>query len=217
MATRERAIDRGSARGEWLLRLIGTEIRLARRNLGLSLRAVAAEVGISKTELARIERGLAPWVSLVVLAKVCAVVGLDLSARAYPGGTPLRDARHTRLLAKLRARLHASLRWMSEVPMPDERDQRSWDGVIVGPGWWYGVEAELNPFDGQATLRRIGAKLRDSNAAGVILLMPDTRQTRIFRREFVSLLAADYPMPARVALARLAAGEQPGGSAIVIL
>ena len=46
----------------------------------------------------RIERGETASVSLLRLAELCAVVGLDLSARAYPGGRPLSDARHARQL-----------------------------------------------------------------------------------------------------------------------
>jgi transcriptional regulator with XRE-family HTH domain len=217
MATRERPVDSGRERGRDLIRKIGKEIRLARRNGGLSVQSVAGEVGISAMDMSRIERGLAPWVSLTLLATICAVVGLDLSAKTYPGGQPLRDARHARLLARFRNLLHPSLRWMTEVPLPSERDQRSWDGVVVGPGWYYGTEAETNPIDGQALCRRLQLKRRDGGVSGVILLLPDTRQTRAFRREFADLLVADYPVSGRRALASLAEGSEPGGGAIVVL
>lgn len=51
----------------------------------------------------------------------------------------------------------------------------------------------------------------------MILLLPDTRQARMFRREFADLLTADFPVSARLALDRLAAGADPGGSAVVII
>lgn len=217
MATRERPVDRGRERGRDLMRALGKDIRQARRGLGLSLRFVAAQVGISAMELSRIERSLAPWVSIYLLATICAVVGLDLSARTYPGGQALRDGRQARLLVKLRQRLHAALGWSTEVPLPIVGDQRAWDGFIRGPGWRYGAECERNPTDGQALCRRIRLKLRDSGVDGVILLLPDTRRTREFRRQFADLLATDYPVPGRLALKRLAAGEDPGGSAIVVI
>ena len=217
MATRERAVHRGAQRGRDLLRAIGREIRLARRGLGLSLEFVARAVGISASELSRIERGMAEWASLVVLAKLSAVVGLDLAVRAYPGGPPIRDLRHGRLLNRLRALLHASLRWALEVPLPNPGDQRAWDAMIRGDGWRFGVEAELNPIDGQALIRRLMLKRRDGGVDGVILLLPDTRQARLFRREFADLLATDFPVPARLALARLAKGLHPGGSALTII
>jgi transcriptional regulator with XRE-family HTH domain len=217
VATRERAIDRGHERGRDLIRSLGKEIRLARRGLGLSLRSVTVEVGISVTELSRIERGLAPWVSVSVLAGVCAVVGLELSARTYPGGQPLRDGRHAALLERFRRTLHPSLRWRTEVPLPYRGDRRAWDGMISGPAWRYGVEAERSPLDGQAVTRRLQLKRRDGGVDGAILLLPDTRTTRAFRRAFADLLAADFPVSGRVALERMSAGADPGGSAIVVL
>lgn len=178
---------------------------------------VAREVGISVAYLSRIERGLKPAVSLVLLAELCEVVGLELSARAFPGGRPLRDARHARLLAAFRRLLHASLRWSTEVPLPIVGDKRGWDAMVGGPGWRYGVEVETNPTDGQATVRRIQLKARDGQVNGVILVMPDTRQTRAFRREYADLLATDFPVTPRRALELLAAGVDPGGSCVVVL
>lgn len=199
------------------MREVGREIRLARRSLGLSLASVAAAAGTSAATLSRIERGQSRDVSLVLLAKACAVVGLDLSVRAFPGGQPLRDARHARLLARFRSKLHPSLSWSTEVPLPNPGDQRAWDGLVRGTAWRYGTEAEMNPSDGQMVCRRLQLKRRDGGVDGVILLLPDTRQTRAFRREFADLLATDYPVSGRHALERLAAGADPGGSAVVVL
>jgi transcriptional regulator with XRE-family HTH domain len=216
VVTKQRAVDRGTARGRDLIRVIGGEIRLARTRLGLSIAAVAREVGISPAELSRIELAQAEWVSVVVLARICAVVGLDLSARAYPGARPLRDSRHAALLSRFHARIHAAVGWSMEVPLPNPGDQRAWDGMIRGSGWRYGVEAEISPIDGQALLRRLTLKQRDGGVDGVILLLPDTRQARDFRREFASLLATDFPVSG-IALRRLAAGLDPGGNAIVVI
>lgn len=217
MTTRERAVNRGNAAGTKAVQRICDEIRRARRSLGLSLKAVAAEARLSVAELSRIERALVPGVSLVRLAQLCAVVGLDLSARTYPGGPPLRDARHGRLLAKLKARVHAVLGWATEVPLPNPGDQRAWDAMIRGSGWRYGVECEMNPIDGQALLRRLTLKQRDGAVDGVILLLPDTRQTRLFRREFADLLTVQFPVRSSMALSRLAAGRSLGGSTIIVL
>lgn len=200
-----------------MLRVIGNEIRLARTRLSLSIRVVSREVGISPAELSRIERARAEWVKVIVLARLCAVVGLDLTARAYPGSRPLRDARHAQQLGRLKARLDASLRWSTEVPLPIPGDQRAWDAMISGTGGSYGVEAELNPIDGQALLRRLALKQRDGAVDGVILLVPDTRQAREFRRQFGPLLEADFPIQPRLALARLAAGNRPDGNTVVVL
>lgn len=89
--------------------------------------------------------------------------------------------------------------------------------MIRGDGWRYGTEAELNPIDGQALIRRLTLKQRDGRVDGVILLLPDTRQARLFRREFADLLATDFPIPARLAMVRLANGLDPGGNAMVVI
>jgi transcriptional regulator with XRE-family HTH domain len=217
MVAKQRAVDRGTERGLRLIRTIGAEIRLARQRLGLSLHSVAAAVGISGPELSRIERAKAEWVSLLSLARLCSVVGLDLTARAYPGGSAVRDARHGRLLVRFHGLIQASLSGADEVPFPNPGDQRAWDAMIRGDGWRYGVEAELNPIDGQALLRRLNLKQRDGMVDGVILLLPGTRQVRLFRREFAEQLASKFPVRQAIALRRLAAGQDPGGSTIVTL
>ena len=153
MATSERAADRGKSKAIGALRAIGSDIRLARRSRGLSLEVVARELKLSAAELSRIERAQVEGASLVVLGQLCAVVGLDLAARTYPGGSPIRDARHGRLLMRLHHGIHPGLGWALEVPFPNPGDPRAWDALIKGEDWRYGVEAELNPIDGQALIQ----------------------------------------------------------------
>ena len=217
MATGERRSDRGTSRGWSLALTLGREIRLARRSLGLSQAVVAEAIGLSGPTLSRLERGIAPAVPLITLARACEIVGLELSARAFPGGRPIRDARHGRLLGRFHGRLHSSLGWGTEVPLPGTGDPRAWDGMVSGSGWRYGTEAELNPIDGQALLRRLNLKRRDGRVDGVLLLLPDTRASRAFRREFAELLEADFPVPGIRALKLLSIGADPGGSAIIVL
>ena len=73
------------------------------------------------------------------------------------------------------------------------------------------------PSDGQATLRRLTLKQRDGGMDGVILLLPDTRQTRTFIRAFGTMLRATFPVPGATALRRLANGEDPLGSALIVI
>jgi hypothetical protein len=58
---------------------------------------------------------------------------------------------------------------------------------------------------------------RANELDGVILLMPDTRQTRAFRGEFADELKTIFTVPARSALRSLSNGLNPGGNALVIL
>jgi hypothetical protein len=52
---------------------------------------------------------------------------------------------------------------------------------------------------------------------GVILVLPNTRRTRIFLQEAGVLLAGSHPVDGARALELLGAGVSPGGSAIVVI
>ena len=181
------------------------------------MRAVAAAVGVAPATIWRFENGRTPRVSILLVARILAVVGLDLSIRAFPGPDVLRDGAHVALLARFRRRLHPSLRWSSEVPLPNAGDRRRWDGVVRGPGRRYGTEAETGPQDAQALAGRLELKRRDGGVDGILLVLSDTRRVRIFLAAAEGLLGSHFPVPGRVALERLAAGQDPGGSSIIVV
>jgi transcriptional regulator with XRE-family HTH domain len=217
MAPKERAVDRGSRLARRLLIELGREIREARLASGLTQAQVALACGLAPSYISRIERGMAPGVSVYHLARILSVVGLDLTARAYPAGSPVRDAGHLALLGRLRARISPTLEWRTEVPLPLPGDLRAWDGRIGGPGFRCGVEAEMRPRDLQALDRRLSLKKRDGGVDHVVLVLADTRANRALMREFGDALRVNYPLDRRVALAALEAGRDPGGSAIILL
>lgn len=103
------------------------------------------------------------------------------------------------------------------MPLPDHRDQRAWDGLVRGPSFRFGVEAETAPRDAQALTRRILTKARDGEVDGVILLVRATLQTRRFLAEAGDWLTGSFPMDGGRALELLAAGVTPGGNAVVVL
>jgi hypothetical protein len=184
---------------------------------GLSLKYVGAAVGLSESQLSRIERGLVAGTSIAQWAQLFAVVGLELSVRAFPGGTPLRDQAQVALLNQFRTFLHRTWRWATEVPLPIPGDARAWDGMLSGPDCRYGVEAETAPKDSQALVRRVQLKMRDGEVDGVILLLPRTRRTRDFVEAAAGTLGPLFPIAGARALELLRAGVDPGGSAIVTL
>jgi hypothetical protein len=217
MAARTRPVDRGSDRARLALSTLGRELRAARTERGLSLAAVGAVVGISASQTSRIERGRAPNVSIWQMTRLMTTVGLDLAIKAFPGGQPVRDAAQVALLTRFRSRLHPTLRWATEVPLPVQGDQRAWDAVVPGAGWRFGIEAETAPTDVQALLRRIALKHRDSGLDGVILVLGSTRRTRALVTGARDLLASAFPVPGRRALELLAAGVALQGNALVVI
>ena len=167
--------------------------------------------------MSRIERGLALDVSIQRLADLLATVGLELSVRTYPGGSPLRDRAHLALLGRLRSGHPAEAAWRSEVPLPDPRDQRTWDAVVSYRGIRVGIEAETRPRDIQDLQRRLALKKRDGRVDRVVLLMADTRHNRALMRDHAEQLAGSFPIPGREALARLRAGHDPGGDTVILM
>ncbi len=223
MPTRERPIDRATQIAHHDVSRVGEELRTARVGSGLSLRFVGKRVGRSATQVMRIERGLVPNVSVRQMARIGGVVGLDVRLRAYPGPDPVRDTAQVKLLGRLEARLHDSLKFRTEVPLPIEGDQRAWDGWISGfedrpdRGSGLPVDAETRLHDVQALLRRLALKVRDSGVDQVLLVLADTRTNRYALAHADPILAATFPVSPRQALAALAAGRHPGGSAVIFL
>lgn len=215
MGTRERPSDRGRRRARDALNRVASDVRGARLGAGLSLRDVAAAVGIDHAWLWRFERRQRDM-TLDDLSAVCQVPGLDLTLRAYPAGDALRDAAHVRLLGRMHKRLHPSLRWSTEVPLPVPGDLRAWDAMIRGQGWQLAVEAETVIHDVQALERKLTLKFRDGGADHVALLVADTRRNR---EAIASAPAAfaDLPLRNRQVLRNLEAGRDPGASGLVIL
>ena len=215
MATRERPRDRGRRRAREGRIRAAAELRTARTGAGLSLRAVGAAAGVDHARLWRFERGRCE-LGLEEIGAVAAVVGLDLSIRLYPASDPIRDVAHARLLQRFRAELHHGLRWHTEVPFPSPGDLRSWDAVTGGTDWRVGVEAETVVDDTQALDRKVSIKRRDGMVDHVTLLVADTARNR---RNLAAAPAAfaDLPLGTRATLRALRAGQDPGGSGIVIL
>ena len=188
----------------------------ARVGAGLSLRAVGAAAGVDHVQIWKVEHGRPSGLGLEAIGAIAAVVGLDLRLRAFPAGDPIRDAGQQRLLQRLRARIHPTLRWRTEVPLPIEGDLRAWDARIAGPGWHSVVEAETVVADVQALERRVALKQRDGGEDHLLLLVADTRRNR---RALAAAPAAfdGFARDARATLRALAAGVDPRRSGIVIL
>ena len=172
----------------------------------------------SRSQVGRIEAAQAPRVSVLELSRLLAVLGLELSARAYPAGRPIRDAAHRALIDRFRARVAPTVAWRFEVPLPIAGDLRAWDAVLLIGTAQIAVEAETRPGDIQALQRRVALKRRDDPGIGaVVLLLAATRHNRQLLRDHGDALGADLAIGGAVMLAAFAEGRHPGGSGLVLV
>jgi transcriptional regulator with XRE-family HTH domain len=217
MGSRSRTTDAARDRGRDLTSTVLRELRDGRIDRNVSGARVAEALGCSPAQYSRLERGITGGLTIEQAAVALAAVGLELSVRVFPGGRPIRDVAHTALIDRLRVTCHASIRVLTEVPLPGAADQRAWDVVLAAPTWRHPVEVETRPRDRQALERRIALKARDGGFEAVSLLLLDSRHNREFVRVHADLLAARFPVPASVAMAALRAGVDPGPGAIILL
>jgi transcriptional regulator with XRE-family HTH domain len=196
--------------------MLAEELRNARQAAGLSQEMVGRAVGVSGAHVARLECAAVPGASVVLFARLFAVLGMRLSARPYPEGPPVRDAAHARLLARFRAELPPSTSFRTEVPLGRGSDLRAWDAEIEDVDGSCKLEAETVLADLQATERRIALKMADDSVECVILLVADTHRNRRVLREFREMLRARFPLDTRQVLRELRAGRLPDQSGVVL-
>jgi transcriptional regulator with XRE-family HTH domain len=202
------------------LMAVGREIRTARISRGLTIASVAAAVGLSPSQVGRIERGVHPSATAAQLARIGAVAGLDVRVRAYPGPAATRDTGQIKLMHRFRERLHPKLLLRLEVPVAPA-DQRAWDAVVSGfvdaPQPFVPTEFDSVIVDFQAQLRRMTLKCADAGSECLIWVVAATRRNRTAIRAVRTLVADTFPVSSRTALRALREGRYPGGSSLILL
>lgn len=216
MPSIERVRYRGKRRADRLVRQLADELRHARLTAGVSQQHVADAAGLSRSVVSRAEAPRAVPATIEDLAMHAAVLGLDLSLKAYPSGSPVRDAGQLRLVERLRAVIGPGLVWTTEAAFRSAGDLRAWD-VRLDRGRSLGLDAETRLHDVQALQRRCRIKLRDSGVDVTVLLVARSRHNRhilhLHREALRDLLPAD----GSEVLPALRAGEIPARSGILVL
>jgi transcriptional regulator with XRE-family HTH domain len=216
MATVDRAQARGDRQARKLLRAIGTELRDIRLAAGLSQRHVAHAAGLNQSRISRTERAERLPARIDELAARCATLGLRLSLKVYPDGSPVRDEAQLRLLERVRARVDGRFRWRSEVPIGGDGDMRAWDVRLDGPGS-IGIDAETRLYDIQAVQRRCETKARDGGVDRLVLVVASTRRNRRVPAEYREALRSTFPADTPEIMAALRQGRLPPSNGIAIL
>ncbi|HEX7222742.1 MAG TPA: helix-turn-helix transcriptional regulator, partial [Candidatus Limnocylindrales bacterium] len=111
------------------VRALGIEIRRFREDAGLSKAAVARAAGIDPTHLRLIEDGKRDASSLVI-ARIGAALGAEVSMKLFPSGRPIRDRFQGPMLECFLAELPP--RWTRSVEVPVHRPVRGFIDAVIG-------------------------------------------------------------------------------------
>ncbi len=197
---------------------LAADLRSTRIARGLTQQVVADAAGISRSYVGHLERNEVATPGLGHLASVAAALGLRLRIAAYPDGEPVRDRVQLRLVDAFRTRLHRSVGWRTEVPLPIAGDRRAWDAVAIADDGWTAIEAISRLGAVDATLRSANQKQRDDpRIARVVLLVADTPRNRSALRLAHATVRADFPLDSRAVIGALAMGRCPPLSGVVLL
>jgi transcriptional regulator with XRE-family HTH domain len=217
MAIRHRPVDEAARRAERQVAVLVADLIAARHAAGLSQSVVGRALGVSRPLVASWERGrIVP--SPIQLARWGAVVGLDVSIRAFPGGAPLRDAGQLRVLQRFRDMVGPGWAWRTEVPLgADASDRRAFDALLSRGAVRVGVEVVSRLTDGQGQTRQILLKQQGAGLTCMVLVLPDSKANRVACRASRPTLGPAFPCPSRVAMASLRRGEAPPDNAVVFV
>lgn len=214
MSTKDRARDRGLRRAARIRADVASELRDARLAAGVAQARVARAAGVTQPSVSRAESATGGPISLEALAVQFAALGMQLSIKAYPVGSPVRDVAHLELLGRMHELVSDRFGWHPEALIGPTGDLRAWDVLLTGPAG-IGVDAETRLHDIQALQRRTEAKARDSFVDRVVLVVANTRHDRRVLRERAASLLASFPQDALTTLDVLRSGRDPGANGIV--
>lgn len=218
MPIRRDPIEEAARRARQQVEHALADLRNARRNAGISQAAMGAALGCSRQLIGAIEKGELQEAGCIQLARMGAVVGLDLPIRAYPAGSPLRDAGQLRLLERFRASIGDAWTWRTEVPVsPDALERRAIDAMLVRPPHRVGVEAVTRILDVQAQTRSILLKQSVAQIPRMVLVLADTRHNRSALVDGAPTISPAFPLAHRALMRELRLGQLPSANGIAFV
>jgi len=170
----------------------------------------------SRQLIGAIERGQLDDVGVLQLARYSAIVGLDLSVRAFPATPLLHDIGQLRLLDRFKDLVGDGWSWRSEVSVTaDPRDRRAIDALLERDRARIGAEAVTRLLDAQGQTRTILQKQEAAGLACMLLVLSDTRLNRLAADAASATLGPAFPLGARQVLADIRGGRQPAANGLV--
>ncbi|MDP9270420.1 MAG: helix-turn-helix domain-containing protein [Chloroflexota bacterium] len=217
MANRSRPVYEAERLSDRHIAQIGADLRGARIAAGKTLADAGRAIGLSASQVCRIERGLVRGVPYRRLAQFAGAVGLRLSLKSYPGGRRLLDQPQLNLLRDLLARTHPSWKWSTEVPMPIAGDLRAADArsSLATCSVVYELCTRLSDVQGQTRAGLL--KKRDLAATCLVMVVRATHANRRALRLAGPGIEVDFPLGTRTVLKALAEGRCPEADGIVLI
>jgi transcriptional regulator with XRE-family HTH domain len=218
---RIRPVDTADVAARRTARQLGTDARTARLSLGWTQLAVARRSNVSQASVSRLESGDAR-LSLLFVSRIGTALGVDLSARFFPGtGVGLRDSGQLALAEIVRAQAHRSWRIGFEVPV-DERSRHAADVVLSGTAGGLHLELESRLIDFQAQLRsgelkRDALQQRYRTRLAFVLALRDSAANRAAVRAHGTVIAAALPATAAEVWHAIRSGEPLGADGLLWL
>lgn len=215
MPVRMDSIDESSRRARRRLTDLLRDLRNARLAAGLSQRSVGANLGCSRQLIGHLEAGRVANPGVLLLCRYGAVVGIDVSIRGFPAGSPLRDAGQLRLLARFRSLCPEAWRFRTEAPVGGDR--RAFDAVLSRGHAQVAIECITRLTDAQAQVRAALLKAEAAEVPRIVLVLADTRWNRAAVRDAAPTLRPAFPLDRRGLIRSLRAGRMPTGNGVVLV
>lgn len=218
MPIRRDLVEEATRRARQQVKLALADLRDARRNAGMSQASMAALLGCSRQLIGAIEAGELEDVRCIQLARMGAVVGLDIPIRPFSAGSALRDAAQLRLLERFRAFIGDAWTWRTEVPVSaNPLDRRAIDAVLVRRPHRVGAEAVTRILDAQGQTRPILLKQEAAGLDRMVLVLADTRHNRTALIDGAQTLRPAFPLRHRELIRELRNGRLPSANGIVLV
>jgi transcriptional regulator with XRE-family HTH domain len=216
VSTRLTSADEAVRRTRGALEAVIADGRRSRLTSGLTQRQVAAAMRCSRQLIGAIEGRQLEDVGVLQLARYSAIVGLDLTVRAFPNAPLLHDIGQLRLLDRFKRMVGDGWTWRTEVSVStDSRDRRAIDALLARGGGCIGVEAVTRFLDAQGQARAILQKQEAMGLGCMLLVLADTRLNRAAADAASATLDPAFPLGSRAVLGDLRAGRQPAANGLV--
>jgi transcriptional regulator with XRE-family HTH domain len=215
MTTRRNVVIEASHETRRRLDEVIRELRRARQAAGLSQSFVGEAAGCSRQRIGHLETGRITDPGPIMLSRYASVVGLELGLRAFPGGSPMRDAGQLATLARFRALIGSAWRVRTEIPIGGDR--RSIDALLTNAHGSIAVECVTRLLDAQAQVRSILLKADAARVSTVLIVLADTRWNRRALVDTAPTLDPAFPLRRRVVLRCLRTGEVPTQNGLLLV